>query len=149
MIDKNAWYKYTYLRAKIIYYDHLYYGEDAPVVTDKEYDTLIQNLKKMEKVHPYFITEDSPTLVPGNDRFSKTTNDRIIDNKEVVILKNEIARLEVIIGQGENSFDDHRLYRSCKENLRAMDEREKWYKKDISALKKCVPEEKWPMHVTY
>ena len=69
MIDKEAWYEYNYIKATIIYHDYLYYGESAPIITDREYDGLLKDLEKFEDEHPYFITEDSPTQIPGHNRF--------------------------------------------------------------------------------
>lgn len=42
-----------------------YYDQDAPTITDQEYDALMQELKAMEKEHPEWVTPDSPTQKVG------------------------------------------------------------------------------------
>ena len=51
-----------------------YYQEDAPVVTDAEYDALRQRLNAIEKRFPEFVTADSPSQKVGaapSGRFKK------------------------------------------------------------------------------
>ncbi len=47
--------------------DHMnrYYNEDAPVISDFEYDRLMQELKAVEAAHPEWVTPDSPTQKIG------------------------------------------------------------------------------------
>ena len=42
-----------------------YYNEDAPRISDFEYDALMQKLKSMEAEHPQWISPDSPTQKIG------------------------------------------------------------------------------------
>lgn len=42
-----------------------YYNEDAPKISDFEYDRLMMQLKEAEKKHPEWITPDSPTQKIG------------------------------------------------------------------------------------
>ena len=53
------------LKKKINYYNKMYHEEDAPVVSDYEYDKCMQRLKKLEKENPEFVTLDSPTQKIG------------------------------------------------------------------------------------
>ncbi len=53
------------LVAKIRKADEAYYQNDAPVMTDGEYDTLRRELEELEKDHPQLITKDSPTQTLG------------------------------------------------------------------------------------
>ncbi|MGI6367263.1 MAG: NAD-dependent DNA ligase LigA [Anaerolineae bacterium] len=53
------------LRALISHYGHLYYTEDAPAVSDAEYDALMQELRTLESRRPELITPDSPTQRVG------------------------------------------------------------------------------------
>ena len=59
------------MRREIILHDHLYYGMDKSVITDKTYDYLMKDLEKMEEMYEYLVAipKDSPTQVPGHDRF--------------------------------------------------------------------------------
>lgn len=49
------------LRKTIAYHSRKYYTEDAPEITDFEYDALMRRLKEIEAAHPEWITPDSPT----------------------------------------------------------------------------------------
>ena len=46
------------LRRKLNYYGKLYYVDDAPAISDYEYDMLMQQLKALEREHPELITPD-------------------------------------------------------------------------------------------
>lgn len=56
------------LREKLRKYADAYYNNDAPLVTDAEYDALMHQLRQMEAEHPELITPDSPTQVVGGKR---------------------------------------------------------------------------------
>mgnify|MGYP002277981562 FL=1 len=45
-----------------------YYGEDAPTISDAEYDALERELKDLEAEHPELVEPDSPTQVVGSAR---------------------------------------------------------------------------------
>jgi len=49
------------LREQIRYHDHKYYVENAPEISDAEYDALFRELRDLEAAHPELITPDSPT----------------------------------------------------------------------------------------
>jgi DNA ligase (NAD+) len=49
------------LRNEIRRHDVLYYVHNAPEISDREYDTLFDELKKLESEHPDLVTPDSPT----------------------------------------------------------------------------------------
>ncbi|MFV0466336.1 MAG: NAD-dependent DNA ligase LigA [Lachnospiraceae bacterium] len=53
------------LRKKIKYHSDRYYNEDAPEISDFEFDQLMLELKKIEAEHPELITADSPTQMVG------------------------------------------------------------------------------------
>ena len=58
-------------------YSYDYYVEDNPQISDTEYDTLYKQLEKLEKKHPEFILENSPTQRVGDkvlDEFEKITH---------------------------------------------------------------------------
>ncbi len=50
---------------KIRGHDRAYYQEDAPLVSDAEYDALMQRLLDLEKKHPELATPDSPSQTVG------------------------------------------------------------------------------------
>ena len=53
------------LRQEIEYHNYQYYVEDSPVLTDAEYDRLMQQLIALEEQHPQFKSPDSPTQRVG------------------------------------------------------------------------------------
>ena len=53
------------LRRELEYHNKLYYVDDAPVISDFEYDMLMQQLIKLEEEHPELITPNSPTQRVG------------------------------------------------------------------------------------
>ena len=59
------------LRREIEYHSMLYYVMDAPVISDYEFDMLMQRLKALEAEHPELITPDSPTQRVGGQALSQ------------------------------------------------------------------------------
>ncbi len=62
------------LRREIHFHNYRYHVLDAPLVSDAEYDRLMERLKAIEAAHPEWITPDSPTQRAGSaplDRFVK------------------------------------------------------------------------------
>jgi DNA ligase (NAD+) len=53
------------LRDEIRRHDELYYVENAPEISDREYDELMEALQKLEAANPELITPDSPTQRVG------------------------------------------------------------------------------------
>lgn len=49
------------LRDEIRRHDELYYLQENPEISDREYDALLEKLRKLESKHPELITSDSPT----------------------------------------------------------------------------------------
>ena len=57
--------EYNLLKEEIEKHMKAYYDDDAPTISDYEYDMLMQRLKAMEKDNPSLVTEDSPTRKIG------------------------------------------------------------------------------------
>ncbi|HMF18827.1 MAG TPA: NAD-dependent DNA ligase LigA, partial [Gemmataceae bacterium] len=53
------------LRRQINHHNHLYYVDAKPEISDREFDKLLEDLKKLEAEHPELITPDSPTQRVG------------------------------------------------------------------------------------
>jgi len=67
------------LRNELRRHEHLYYVLDSPEIADSEYDRLLNDLKKIEALHPELVTPDSPTQrVGGKPRegFAKVPHSR-------------------------------------------------------------------------
>ena len=65
MGPKSAENKIEKLRETIRHHEYLYYGLDAPEVSDAEFDALMRELKKLEAENPELVTPDSPTQRVG------------------------------------------------------------------------------------
>jgi len=52
---------YLELVQKIRLHDKLYYVDHCPIITDQEYDFLFKELEALEKAHPEWALENSPT----------------------------------------------------------------------------------------
>ncbi|MCC6261883.1 MAG: NAD-dependent DNA ligase LigA, partial [Anaerolineales bacterium] len=66
--------RYAELKAQVNFHNYRYHVLDAPILSDLEYDRLLNELKKIEADHPEWITLDSPTQRAGAkpaDRFEK------------------------------------------------------------------------------
>ena len=53
------------LRKQLDHHNYRYYVLDDPEVADREYDTLLRELQKLEQDHPELVTHDSPTQRVG------------------------------------------------------------------------------------
>lgn len=81
------------LREKLRHHEYLYYVEDAPEVSDAQYDVWMRELYALEKAHPDLITPDSPTQRVGGkpkEGFPKATHstpmlslDNVFDEAEL------------------------------------------------------------------
>jgi len=55
------------LSKELLKHQYLYYVEAKPVISDKEYDGLFDELVKLEKKYPEYVTDNSPTKRVGSD----------------------------------------------------------------------------------
>ena len=59
------------LRQELEHYAKLYYEDDAPAISDYEYDMLMQKLKALENEHPEYLTADSISQRVGGKALEK------------------------------------------------------------------------------
>ena len=67
------------LAEAIAFHDQRYHGDDAPVVTDADYDALVARNGELEAVFPALVRSDSPSLrvgTPAADGFGKIRHAR-------------------------------------------------------------------------
>ena len=55
------------LRRQLEYHSHKYYVENAPVISDYEFDAMMRELLELERLHPEYADPDSPTVRVGSD----------------------------------------------------------------------------------
>src|SRR4051794_5672789 len=93
-------------------HDKRYYQEDAPSVTDAEYDALRQRHKTIEKRFPEFVTSDSPSQKVGaapSGRFKKVRHavpmlspDNAFAEQDVLDF---VGRIERFLKLADNKID--------------------------------------------
>ena len=59
--------EYEALADQVRKYRFAYYNEDAPLVSDAEFDRLYRRLEEIEALHPELVTNDSPTQEVGGE----------------------------------------------------------------------------------
>lgn len=67
------------LREELRRHEYLYYGLDAPEISDAEFDALMNRLKRLEAEHPELVTPESPTQRVGGkpkEGFAKSVHSR-------------------------------------------------------------------------
>ena len=82
------------LRAALAYHARLYYENDAPEITDDEYDAMFRRLTLLEEEHPEFSSPDSPTARVGGaalSRFEKVTHTVRMGSLTDVFSKEELG----------------------------------------------------------
>ncbi len=66
------------LRKQINYHNYRYYVLDDPIISDSEFDSMLEELKRLEQENPQFFDENSPTLRVGGvalNKFEKVEHD--------------------------------------------------------------------------
>ena len=67
----NALDRITELRALVAYHNERYYADDAPEISDADYDLMVRELAALEADHPEFARVDSPSAVVGAGSLSE------------------------------------------------------------------------------
>ena len=65
---------YEKLKQEINFHNYQYHVNDAPLISDAEFDHLLIELREMEGVHPEWVSPDSPTMRAGSvisEKFAK------------------------------------------------------------------------------
>jgi DNA ligase (NAD+) len=75
-------------------HDALYYQEDAPVISDAEYDALLRELGDLEQAHPELLRPDSPTQRVAGKPVSSLQS--VEHRRPMLSLANTYSREEVL-----------------------------------------------------
>ena len=70
MVDTSVNYvnrRVAELRRELNYHNHRYHVLDDPVISDYDFDRMLQELRQLEAEHPELVTPDSPTHRIGGD----------------------------------------------------------------------------------
>ena len=90
------------LRAEILEHNERYYVQDAPIVSDAEYDALLLELRDLEERHPELRDETSPTRQVGG---------RVSEAFAPVVHSSPLLSLDNAFEPGEVRAWDERLQR--------------------------------------
>ena len=88
------------LRKEIKHHNKKYYDDDAPEISDYEYDKLMRRLKEIEAEFPEFITATSPTQTVGGTA-KRTAGKLVSHDVPMLSLQDVFSREEV-----ENFIND-------------------------------------------
>lgn len=102
----------TALRAELQHHNKKYYDEDAPEISDYEYDQLQRKLRSLEAQHPEFADKNSPTQRIGghaSEKFSKVTHPYPLESLQDVFSFDELsefyARVEDAVSTAEYAVE--------------------------------------------
>ncbi|MBO5861387.1 MAG: NAD-dependent DNA ligase LigA, partial [Alistipes sp.] len=59
--------KISELREKLNFHNHKYYVENAPTISDYEFDQMLRELIELETLYPHLRDENSPSMRVGSD----------------------------------------------------------------------------------
>ena len=84
-----------------------YYVNDNPAISDSEYDLLLKELELLEKKHPEYLSQDSPTQRVGGNPLSEFGN-----------IEHSLPMLSLANAMDENEIDefDKRIKKILKIN---------------------------------
>jgi DNA ligase (NAD+) len=109
-MDKAAVQKYIeQLRNDLNYHNHKYYVENAPEISDLEFDKMMRELIDLEKEYPEFSDPDSPSMRVGSDL-----------NKEFEQVRHKYPMLSLSNTYSEQELIDfhNRVIKQVGENFR-------------------------------
>lgn len=86
--------KISHLRREVAHHAKLYYVDDAPVISDYDYDRMFYELLALEEAHPEYFDPASPTQRVGGkplDKFNKVTHRVRMDSLSDVFSYEELT----------------------------------------------------------
>ena len=81
------------LRAELEHHNQLYYVNDAPIISDFEYDAMLRKLEDLEAAHPEFYDPNSPTQHVGGyalNTFAQVTHEVPLESLQDVFSFDEL-----------------------------------------------------------
>lgn len=96
------------LTNKLNYHNHKYYVEDAPEISDFEFDEMLLELENLEKEYPQYKKQNSPTVRVGGEAvkgFSEVHHDVAMLSQQKAFSKEEIIdfdrRVKAVVPDAE------------------------------------------------
>lgn len=114
MNQKEAKERIEQLDRELLEHNRNYYVLNSPVITDFEYDILMQELLELQKRYPQFISPSSPALHPGSEYTPSTdaVSEKDIENTQKGFIRKAHKNPMLSLG---NTYDF--------EEIRAFDQR--------------------------
>ena len=82
------------LARQIAHHDKLYHAEDAPEITDQEYDALVRRNRELEEAFPHLVRDDSPSKKIGHE-IAASPLSKVTHEVRMMSLDNGFNREEV------------------------------------------------------
>lgn len=92
--------RYEDLIAQINHHNELYYNQDQPEISDREYDRLMDELLEYEAAHPELVSPESPSQQVGAKLGSDTTNKLVTHESRMLSIS--------------NCYDEDGLFKYCR-----------------------------------
>ncbi len=99
----DVWERIQKIRETVAYHNRLYYENDAPEISDFEYDALLRELQELEREYPIFASPDSPSVRVGgkaSSRFPKVNHRNVMQSLSNVFTYAELLDFTSRIRQG-------------------------------------------------
>ena len=107
MTPEDAKSRISYLVGEINRHDRLYYVEAKPVIGDRDYDLLYEELIRLERDYPQFRDPDSPTQrVSGapTSAFAQVRHDPPMQSLDKTHAKGELAEFDAFVRKSVSDF---------------------------------------------
>lgn len=82
------------LARQIAHHDKLYHAQDAPEITDQEYDALVRRNREVEEAFPHLVRDDSPSKKVGHE-IAASPLSKVTHEVRMMSLDNGFNREEV------------------------------------------------------
>ena len=100
------------LRQQLSYHSKLYYENDAPEITDYEYDMMYRRLEELEAKYPQYKTDASPTVKVGGaalDKFAKVSHVTQMGSLQDVFSYDELSDFISKIDSGDEYSVEYKI----------------------------------------
>ena len=107
MTASEAKSRIAHLVAEINRHDRLYYVEAKPVIGDRDYDLLYEELLKLEREYPQFLDPDSPTQrVSGapTSAFAQVRHEPPMQSLDKTHAKGELVEFDAFVRKSVSGF---------------------------------------------
>ena len=109
------------LARQIAHHDKLYHAEDAPEVSDAEYDALVRRNAELEAAFPHLIRADSPSRKVGHaiaaSPLSKVTHEQRMMSLDNAFSEEEVAEFVARVRRFLNLAEDAEVAMTAEDKI--------------------------------